>query len=120
MKILLVGPNLEENLSIGYLASSLEKAGHRAVLTAFNSNADASLVREAAREVDMVGLSMAFQARAPGFLSLARKLKEESAARCIITGGHYASCAAHDLLINHPELDLQPRRNLPGRLVTRP
>lgn len=37
MRVLLVGPDYEENLSIRYLSSSLVNAGHEPVLAAFNS-----------------------------------------------------------------------------------
>ena len=60
---------------------------------------------DTARGFDLVGLSMAFQVRAREFLALARALKEERPDRPVIAGGHYASCAAAELLARHPALD---------------
>lgn len=43
-KILLAGPDYEENLSIRYLSGSLLKAGHQTVLAAFNVAAEMGAV----------------------------------------------------------------------------
>lgn len=106
MKVLLVGPDYEENLSIRYLSSSLIRAGHIPILCAFNSAADIRSVAEAAQTADLVGLSMCFQSRAREFLHLARVIKSQNADKLIVAGGHYASCAAEPLLANHPEIDI--------------
>ena len=106
MKILLAGPDFEENLSIRYLSSSLLAAGHETVLAVFNSAADTETVVRQAQDADMVGLSMCFQARAREFLALAQKIKAENPHKMVVAGGHYASCAAEPLLANHPEIDL--------------
>jgi anaerobic magnesium-protoporphyrin IX monomethyl ester cyclase len=106
MRVLLVGPDFEENLSLGYLASSLEAARHAVRVVAFNAAADTQAVVEAARDADLVGLSVCFQARAREFLALARALKARAPALRVVAGGHYASCAAEELLAHHPELDL--------------
>lgn len=104
-RVLLVGPAYEENLSIRYLSAALQAAGHEVRLARFNKVDDGPAVIEAARGADLVGLSMAFQVRAREFLALARELKHEEPARAVIAGGHYASCAAEELLARHPELD---------------
>jgi len=44
MRILLVGPNLEENLSLEYLAASIEANGFEALFGQFNSYSDAPTV----------------------------------------------------------------------------
>jgi len=106
MHVLLVGPDLEENLSLRYLASSLAAAGHRATIARFDAMDDCGRVLEQARGVDLVGLSLCYQVRAPEFTSLARAMKAERPARPVLAGGHYASCAAVELLTHHPELDL--------------
>ncbi len=94
MRVLLVGPDLEENLSTRYLASSLLEAGHEAVLAPYCGPTQAGGVLEAARNADAVGLSMAFQVRAREFLDLARLIKAARPALPVIAGGHWASCAA--------------------------
>ena len=106
MRILLAGPDYEENLSIRYLSSSLLAAGHDTTLAAFNSAADILSVADAARHADMVGLSMCFQSRAQEFLRLAQLLKSRDPRPLIVAGGHYASCAAEALLAHHPEIDI--------------
>jgi len=106
MKILLVGPEVEENLSMRYLSSSLLAAGHEVNLAPFSSTADMGSVISAASEVDLIGLSMCFQARAREYLELARRIKNESPELVVVAGGHYASCAAGDLLHHHPEIDI--------------
>ena len=78
MRVLLVGPDFEENLSIRYLSSSLQAAGHETVLVPFNSSADTMTVAESATHADVVGLSMCFQSRAVEFLHLAQVIKARS------------------------------------------
>jgi len=106
MRVLLVGPDQEENLSLRYLVSSLRGAGHEARIVAFDSASDARSVLAAASSADMVGLSMCYQIRAAEFLALARSIKQANPELRLLAGGHYASCAASDLIVRHPELDL--------------
>jgi radical SAM superfamily enzyme YgiQ (UPF0313 family) len=106
MRLLLVGPDFEENLSLRYLASSLRSAGHQPVIAAFDTLADMPAVLAEAAPVDVIGLSMCYQVRAPEFLALASQLKQARPERPIIAGGHYASCAADELLARHSEIDL--------------
>ena len=106
MRVLLVGPDYEENLSIRYLSSSLLAAGHETALAPFNSIADAPSVAESSEHADLIGLSMCFQSRAQEFLHLAQLIKSREPKKVIIAGGHYASCAAEPLLANHLELDI--------------
>jgi len=106
MRVLLVGPEEEENLSIRYLSSSLQAAGHEVDIAPFNCANDMDSVVYAASNVDLVGLSMCFQSRAREYLELARRVKKEYPARPVIAGGHFASCAAKDLLYRHPQIDL--------------
>ena len=106
MRVLLTGPDFEENLSIRYLASSLQANGHQTELAVFNSAGDLDTVAEQAGEAEIVGLSICFQSRAQEFLALARRIKQLHPGKLIVAGGHYASCAAHALLEHHRELDI--------------
>lgn len=106
MKILLAGPDFEENLSIRYLSASLLAAGHDTTLAPFNSAAEITTVADAAQHADIVGLSMCFQSRAKEFLNLAQLLKQRNPNQLVVAGGHYASCAAQPLLAHHPEIDI--------------
>lgn len=58
MRVLLAGPDFEENLSIRYLASSLQAEGHEALLAVFNSANDVEAVAEQTEEAEIVGLSV--------------------------------------------------------------
>lgn len=106
MRVLLAGPDFEENLSVRYLASSLQAAGHEPILAVFNSADDVEAVAEQAGDAEIVGLSVCFQSRAQEFLTLARRIRQEHPEKLIVAGGHYASCAAEPLLEHHPELDI--------------
>ena len=106
MRVLLAGPDFEENLSIRYLASSLQAKRHETTLAVFNSADDVEAVAEQAGEAEIVGLSVCFQSRAQEFLALARRIKQLHPGKLIVAGGHYASCAAQPLLEHHPELDM--------------
>jgi anaerobic magnesium-protoporphyrin IX monomethyl ester cyclase len=106
MRVLLAGPDFEENLSIRYLSSSLQAKRHETSLAVFNSADDVEAVAEQAGEAEIVGLSVCFQSRAQEFLTLARRIKQLHPAKLIVAGGHYASCAAQPLLENHSELDI--------------
>src|SRR3984957_382125 len=106
MRVLLAGPDFEENLSIRYLASSLQTKRHETSLAVFNSADDVEVVAEQAGEAEIVGLSICFQSRAQEFLTLARRIKQLHPGKLIVAGGHYASCAALPLLEHHPELDI--------------
>ena len=106
MKVLLAGPDYEENLSIRYLSGSLLSAGHETVLAPFNAVAETGAVANAAQDADIVGLSICFQARAREFLALSREIKSRNLKKLVVAGGHYASCAAAALLANHPEIDI--------------
>ncbi|HEY4764475.1 MAG TPA: TonB family protein [Candidatus Sulfotelmatobacter sp.] len=106
MRVLLAGPDFEENLSIRYLASSLQAKRHETSLAVFNSADDVEAVAEQAGEAEIVGLSVCFQSRAQEFLTLARRIKQLHPGKLIVAGGHYASCAAEALMEHHAELDI--------------
>ena len=106
MRVLLAGPDYEENLSIRYLSASLLSAAHETILATFNSPADIVPVAERVQTADIVGLSLCFQSRAKEFLSLAQLIKSRHPEKLIVAGGHYASCVAEPLLANNPEIDV--------------
>src|SRR4051812_19682996 len=101
MRVLLVGPDFEDNLSVRYLSSALHDAGIEAELSAFNEASDIERVVAQARDFDLIGLSICFQVRALEFLELVQRLRDDSNP-FIVIGGHYATCAAEDLLRHHP------------------
>ncbi len=119
--IALVGPELEENLSLRYLASSLARAGFRSEIIPFNRDADFGEALAAIAAADeppiVVGLSLAFQWRAPDFLALAVALRERGYSGHITTGGHFATFAAAELLRDFPELSSVCRQEAESTLV---
>jgi hypothetical protein len=107
--IALIGPELEENLSLRYLAASLQQAGFQTRILAYNRDSDFTPVLAGILGADepplLVGISLAFQWRAPDFLALAIGLREEGYRGHITAGGHFATFAAEDLLRDFPQLD---------------
>jgi anaerobic magnesium-protoporphyrin IX monomethyl ester cyclase len=105
----LVGPEVEENLSLRYLAGSLQRAGHRPRILAFNGERDfpriLAEILDAERTPLLVGLSLAFQHRAQDFLALAMALRERGFRGHLTAGGHFATFETEALLRNFPELD---------------
>ncbi len=105
----LVGPEIEENLSLRYLAGALEREGIRCELFAFNVESDFPRVLEsiisAPRPPLAVGLSLAFQWRAADFLALAVALRERGFEGHVTAGGHFATFACEPMLRDFPELD---------------
>jgi anaerobic magnesium-protoporphyrin IX monomethyl ester cyclase len=119
--VALVGPELEENLSLRYLAASLAAAGFESRILAYNSDADfapvLTAITAAAEPPFAVGLSLAFQWRAPDFLALAVALREEGYSGHITAGGHFATFAAADLLRDFPALDSICRQESESTIV---
>ncbi len=105
MRVLLVGADNEDNLSIRYLSAAVRAAGHEAELAPFNSGEDHDAVVAAARGFDVVGLSMCFQCRAREFLALADGLKS-AGCPMVVMGGHYATCEAEALVTHHRAIDV--------------
>lgn len=93
MNVALIGAELEENLGIRYIASSLESRGHSVEIVPFNSEQDIpSAVRQAlAFEPRIVGLSMVFTSRGREFCRLAKAIREAGFRGHIIAGGPFAS-----------------------------
>jgi len=106
MKVALVGAELEENLGLRYMASSLEAQGHQTEIIPFNSNCDQQTAIQAVRTYnpDIVGLSMVFTGRAREFLSLSQNLREIGYSGHIVAGGHFASFNSERLLADYSSL----------------
>lgn len=107
--IALVGPEIEENLSLRYLASSLATHGFRSEIVPFNSEADfaaaVATIANAPEPPLLVGISLAFQWRARDFLALAVALKEAGYRGHVTLGGHFATFASAEILREFPEVD---------------
>ncbi len=105
--VLLVGPELEENLALRYLTASARAAGFHAETAPFSGDDDLEPVVRRAHALDprVIGLSMTFQAGAPAFLRLARRLRRDGFTGHLTAGGQFATVYARRLLELAPELD---------------
>ncbi len=105
--VALVGPELEENLSLRYIASSLAQDGHTTDILPFNRESDFVSVIDniLERPPAVVGISLAFQWRARDFLAVAMALRERGYTGHITLGGHFATFEAPAILADFPEID---------------
>jgi anaerobic magnesium-protoporphyrin IX monomethyl ester cyclase len=107
--VALVGPEIEENLSLRYIAASLRAAGVESQILAFNQAADFAAVLRRVLQAEtpplVVGLSLAFQWRAKDFLALSVALRDGGYRGHITVGGHFGTFAATDILADFPEVD---------------
>ena len=107
--IALIGPEVEENLSLRYLASGLQRAGFAVDLVPFNAEVDLErcLRRVLDRETPplLVGVSLAFQWRALDFLAFVLGLRQRGFEGHITAGGHFATFTDSELLTDFAELD---------------
>lgn len=104
MKIALVGAELEENIGIRYMASSLEHDCQETQIIPFNFQTEISSVVEAILQTNpqITALSMVFTGRAREFISLAQRLRDAGYKGHIIAGGHFASFNYEKLLKEYP------------------
>lgn len=107
MKVALIGAELEENLGLRYIASSLEAQGHGVSIIPFNSTNDIeTAVRQTlASESDIAGLSMVFTSRGREFCRLAGRLREAGFRGHLIAGGPFASFNAEFLVAEFSSFD---------------
>lgn len=106
-KIAMVGAELEENLGMRYIASSLEAAGHEVHIVEFNARPDMerSVHTVIGMAPDIVGLSMIFTSRAPEFCEFASRLRSKGFRGHIIAGGPFAAFNAETLLDTYRAFD---------------
>ncbi|HEY3254507.1 MAG TPA: cobalamin-dependent protein [Polyangiaceae bacterium] len=120
--VALVGPEIEENLSLRYIASSLAVAGYGSEIVPFNSEADFGPALESILSAKdpplLVGISLAFQWRASDFLALAVGLRQGGYRGHITVGGHFATFASVEILSDFPELDSVVRQEAEETVVT--
>jgi anaerobic magnesium-protoporphyrin IX monomethyl ester cyclase len=107
MRVVLVGPEIEENLSLRYLAAALTGAGHNVQVVAFNRTAETDRVAQTilAGEPGLVGFSLVAQRRYEEFGRLARLLRSRGYRGHITAGGHFAGLRAAEVLADTPALD---------------
>jgi hypothetical protein len=96
MRIALVGPEIEENLGLRYLAAAVAANGDHAEIVAFDRASDIARAAElvARHDVDIVGLSMMFQLRAREFVVLAERIRALGWGGTLVAGGQHATFVA--------------------------
>ncbi len=106
-KVALVGPEIEENLALRYIAASLEAAGHTVRLIDFHDRMQIESVAAtiATWAPDVVGLSMVFTVRSREFTEVARAARAAGYRGHLVAGGHFAALHAEQLLADQPALD---------------
>lgn len=119
--VALIGPEIEENLSLRYLASALRRDGVRVELLAFNTGAALPQLVERLTATDappcLIGISMAFQWRAQDMLALAMALRGAGSRAHVTVGGHFATFACTDILRDFEEVDSVCRHEAEDTLV---
>ena len=107
MNLALIGAELEENLGLRYIASSLEAKGHCVAIVPFNSprDMDSAVKQTIAFAPDIAGLSMVFTSRAREFCDLAARLREAGFRGHLIAGGPFASFNCEKVLNDFPAFD---------------
>jgi radical SAM superfamily enzyme YgiQ (UPF0313 family) len=107
MNVALIGAELEENLGLRYIASSLEAQGHNVSIIPFNSAQDIeTAVRQTlASESRIAGLSMIFTSRGREFCRLAARLREAGFRGHLVAGGPFASFNAELLVTEFSAFD---------------
>ena len=107
MNVALIGAELEENLALRYMASSLEAKGHTVSIVPFNSAQDteAAVRQTLASESQIAGLSMVFTSRGREFCRLAARLREAGFRGHLIAGGPFASFNAELLVTEFSAFD---------------
>lgn len=107
MRVSLVGAELEENLGLRYMASSLEACGHEVDIVPFAAENEIPGVVQKVLAYDprITGLSMVFTGRGREFCRLAQALRAAGYCGHLIGGGHFASLNCRRLLADYPEFD---------------
>jgi len=107
VRVLLVGAEDEENLSIRYLAAVLEKEGHEAEIAPCSniSHYKKVLSTVSRHDPDIIGLSIAFQCLSGVFFDLVRLIRKNGYAGHIIVGGHFPTFEYMKILETNPGID---------------
>jgi anaerobic magnesium-protoporphyrin IX monomethyl ester cyclase len=104
--VALVGAELEENLSLRYLAGTLEASGFSTSVIPFNHerHSDRAVQHVLATHPIAVGISVPFQLRARELLQLAGALRAAGYTGHISVGGHFATFEFANILRDFPAI----------------
>ena len=106
-KVLLIGFEDEENLSIRYLAAVLERDGH---LVRIAPCSNSSQINRGLREItkfkpDLIGISIAFQSLSDIFFDLVSRTRSQGYRGHITVGGHFPTFEYKKILETQPGID---------------
>ena len=120
MKTILIGPDLEENLSISYLCGAIIESGYECSLVPFNHRGDIPRVVNTILRTrpGLVGLSMVAQRRYGEFQMLVEGLRRRGYQGHITAGGHFASLRAKEIMKDTAGLDSILHHDGEVRIVT--
>ena len=106
-KVLLVGYEDEENLSIRYLAAVLEQDGHEArIAPCSNVHQINRTLRETDRfKPDLIGISIAFQSLSDVFFNLVSRTRNQGYRGHITVGGHFPTFEYKKILETQSGID---------------
>ena len=107
MNVALIGAELEENLGLRYIASSLESRGHSVAIVPYNSEQDteAAIRQTLEFKPEIAGLSMIFTSRGREFCRFAERLRNAGYKGHVIAGGPFASFNCERLVTEFPAFD---------------
>lgn len=107
IRVCLVGAHVEDNLSIGYLASCLRESGHEVRVVVFDGPEmeQSAVEKTTASSPDIVGISFACQHRALENIELAARLREGGFDGHLTCGGQFPSAVPEKLLENAGSFD---------------
>lgn len=106
-KVLLIGAEDEENLSIRYLAAVIEKSGHEAEIAPCSNYEQISEVLKIISKYkpDLIGISIAFQSLSDMFFQLVSKIRKFNYKGHIIVGGHFPTFEFRKILDTQSGID---------------
>lgn len=120
--IALVGPEVEENLGLRYLASSLHAAGFDAEILRYDRPVHAGRVLAAIEGASepplLVAVSLAFQWRAVDTLGLVVALRARGYPGHVTAGGHFGTFSCREVLADFPEVDTICRNEAEETIVS--
>src|SRR5262249_16268393 len=107
MRVALIGPEIEENLGLRYLASALRCAGHEVTIVPFDHGPQAPGVAAAIANgrFDIAGMSMMFQLRGREFCALGERIRAAGWGGLLVAGGQYATFMAKEILADNSAFD---------------
>ena len=106
-KVLLIGAEDEENLSIRYLAAVLAEKGYDVKISGCSGYRDFPRVIKTVKKFKpgLIGISIAFQCLANMFFELVSKIRESGYKGHITVGGHFPTFEYNKILETQPGID---------------